>query len=338
MANLRGSIGPNGYVPPANVTVTWRRPGAPDITKKLNPAVKFTGSGDDSVYRRYGEGDPEVKGRQITAIGSEQLGGRAWLILKELYAQAGLNRTPPQIGQEVWDFAVTECPNRPADWCDYKRFTGKPDPICGENCPPCSGGRDRGEPIPPGAEVPPPTNVRLVDRTLSWDWTGDGVATFTLYQSAGEGQPLSLLNTVRESPMVLRERPPDGTHLLLYVTQRKRQAAEVRLRVGGTPGPGPDPGPGPGPGEPEEPQTSPLSEVLARHSANEIWEALGAAQREAIAARVKETLPPAASITVPEDVKSFLRLLRGAPGPYSVGAGQANPVERLEQWVLELEK
>lgn len=337
MANLRGSIGPNGYVPPANVTVTWRRPGAPDIHKKLNNSVRWM---DDTTFRlRYGEGDPETIGRQITAIGSEQLGGRAWLILKELYAQAGLDRTPKQIGQEVWDFAVTECPDRPADWCDYKRFTGKPDPICGDKCPPCSGGRDRGEPIPPDAEVPPPTNVRLVDRTLSWDWTGDGVATFTLYQTAGEGQPLTLLNTVRQSPMVLRERPPHGALLLLYTTQRKRQASETRLRVGETPGPGPGPEPGPGPGpEPEPPKPSILAEVLAQHSTNEIWEALGAAHREAIAARVRETLPPAARISVPEDVKGFLRLLRGAPGPYSLGTGQANPIERLEAWVLDLEK
>lgn len=330
MANLRGSIGPNGYVPPANVSVTWRRPGAPDIVKKLNPAVPFTGSGNDSVFKRYGEGDPEVKGRQITAIGSEQLGGRAWLILKELYAQAGLNRTPAQIGQEVWDFAVSECGNRPADWCDYKRFTGKPDPICGENCPPC-GNRGGGEPIPPDAEVPPPTNVRLEDRTLSWDWAGEGVATFTLFLSGGEGKPLTLLNTVRKSPMVLRERPPEGAQLLLYTTQRKKQAAETRFQVGKPPEKPPE-------NPPENPPTtSPLAQTLARHTANEIWDALSAAQREAIASRVRETAPPAA-ITVPEDVKGFLRLLRGAPGPYSVAAGQANPVERLEKWVLDLEK
>ena len=329
MANLRGRIGPNGYVPPANVTVTWRRPGAPDLSKKLNPAVPFTGAGNDSVYKRYGEGDPEVVGRQITAIGSEQLGGRAWHILKELYAQAGLNRTPAQVGQEVWDFAVTECGNRPADWCDYKRFTGKPDPICGENCPPCSGERERGEPIPPGAEVPRPTNVRLQDRTLTWDWQGEGIVTFNLYQSGGPGTPLTVLKTVRQSPMVLNERPPEGALLLLYATQRRKQAAEVTFRVGVTE-----------PEEPEEPElpTSALAETLARHTANEIWDALSAAQKQAITARVRETIPPAASITVPEDVKSFLRLLRGAPGPYSIGAGQANPVERLEKWVLELER
>lgn len=334
MANLRGSIGPNGYVPPANVTVTWRRPGAPDISKPLNKAVQWK---DDASFRlRYGGGDPETIGRQITAIGSEQLGGRAWLILKELYAQAGINRVPAQIGQEVWDFAVTECGQRPADWCDYKRFTGKPDPICGENCPPCTGGRDRGEPIPPGAEVPAPTNLRLDDRTLTWDWEGEGVVTFSLYQSGGEGTPLILLKSVRQQKsIVLDRRPPDGTLLLLYATQRKRLAAEVKFQVGQASGPVPvDPPPPP----PPPPPPSPLTETLARHGANEIWEALGAAQREAIAARVRETLPPQAAITVPEDVKGFLRLLRGAPGPYSVGPGQANPIERLEAWVLELEK
>ena len=326
MANLRGSIGPNGYVPPANVTVTWRRPGAPDISKKLNNSVRWT---DDTTFRlRYGEGDPETVGRQITAIGSEQLGGRAWLILKELYAQACLNRVPAQIGQEVWDFAVAECGNRPADWCDYKRFTGKPDPICGENCPKCSG--TAAEPISPGAEVPTPTNVRLVDRTLTWDWEGTPPVSFSLYLSGGEGAPLTLLKTVQSSPIVLGERPPDGALLLLYATQRKRKAAEVRLQVGKEPEPPPPPPPPPPP--------SPLAEILAPHTGSKIWDALSAAQREEIVARVRETLPPPAAISVPEDVKSFLRLLRGAPGPYSVAPGQANPVERLEAWVLELER
>ena len=333
MANLRGSIGPNGYVPPANVTVTWRRPGAPDISKPLNKSVQWK---DDTSFRlRYGGGDPETIGRQITAIGSEQLGGRAWLILKELYAQAGINRVPAQIGQEVWDFAVTECGSRPADWCDYKRFTGKPDPICGENCPPCTGGRDRGEPIPPGTEVPAPTNLRLDDRTLTWDWEGEGVVTFTLYQSGGEGTPLVLLGTGKRAPIVLGQRPPDGALLLLYATQRKRQAAEVKLQVGAAP-PKTDP-PKTDPPKTDPPKT-PLSEILAPHGGSQIWDALSPKQRDEIAARVRETLPPAAAVTVPEDVKGFLRFLRGAPGPYSVGAGQANPIERLEAWVLELEK
>ena len=326
MANLRGSIGPNGYVPPTNVSVTWRRPGAPDISKKLNNSVRWT---DDTTFRlRYGEGDPETIGRQITAIGSEQLGGRAWLILKELYAQAGLNRVPKEIGQEVWDFAVAECGNRPADWCDYKRFTGKPDPICGENCPKCGG--TAGAPISPGAEVPTPTNVRLEDRTLTWDWQGEedsGPATFTLYQSGGEGASLTLLKTEKKSPIVLEARPPEGALLLFYTTQRKRKAAEVRLQVGKGAEPPPPPPPPP----------SPLAEILATHTGSKIWDALSAAQREEIVARVRETLPPSA-VSVPEDVKSFLRLLRGAPGPYSVGPGQANPVERLEAWVLGLEK
>jgi hypothetical protein len=329
VANLRGSIGPNGYVPPANVTVTWRRPGAPDISKKLNNSVRWT---DDKTFRlRYGEGDPETIGRQITAIGSEQLGGRAWLILKELYAQAGLNRVPKEIGQEVWDFAVTECGNRPADWCDYKRFTGKPDPICGENCPKCSGTSNA--PKSPGVEVPMPTNVRLEDRTLTWDWQDEEDSdppTFTLYQSGGEGASLTLLKTVKKSPIVLETRPPEGALLLFYVTQRKRKAAEVRITVGGSTGGG-------GGGGGEEQPKNPLSEILAPHTGSKIWDALSAAQREEIVARVRETLPPSA-VSVPEDVKSFLRLLRGAPGPYSVGPGQANPVERLEAWVLGLEK
>ncbi|HEX5720507.1 MAG TPA: hypothetical protein VF179_30410 [Thermoanaerobaculia bacterium] len=324
MANLRGSIGPNGYVPPANVTVTWRRPGAPDIQKPLNKAVPWT---DDTTFRqRYGAGDPETIGRQITAIGSEQLGGRAWLILKELYAQAGLNRVPKEIGQEVWDFAVTECGQRPANWCDYKRFTGKPDPICGENCPKCTD-TGTGGGTSSGGDVPTPTNVRLEDRTLTWDWQGEGIVTFNLYQSGGPGTPLTVLKTVKQSPIVLAVRPPEGTLLLLYATQRKKEAAEVKITVGGPAGGGGG----------EDPPKNPLSEILAPHTGSKIWEALSAAQREEIVARVRETLPPSA-VSVPEDVKSFLRLLRGDPGPYSVGPGQANPVERLEAWALGLEK
>lgn len=251
MANLRGSIGPNGYVPPANVTVTWRRPGAPDITKKLNPAVKFTNSGDDSVYRRYGEGDQEVKGRQITAIGSEQLGGRAWLILKELYAQAGIDRVPPQIGEETWDFAIAEVGSKPADWCDYKRFTGKPDPICGENCPPCSGGGGKSEPIAPGQVVPTPENLRLTGRVLDFEWSGEGIVNFTLYRGE-EGQPLTLLKRGRSSPLVMNEVQPPGTHLMLYADQRKKKASAAQMIVGAEVPPV-EPPPIPPPVDPVEP-------------------------------------------------------------------------------------
>ncbi|HEX5717618.1 MAG TPA: hypothetical protein VF179_15780 [Thermoanaerobaculia bacterium] len=228
MANLRGSIGPNGYSPPANVTVKWRRPGAPDISKKLNPSVRFTSAGDSSVYARYGESDPEVIGRQITAIGSEQLGGRAFLILKELYAQAGLSRVPSTVGQEVWDFAIAEGGDRPMDWCDYKRFTGKPDPICGENCPPC--GKPGPSGGPSGGVVAPPTNLRLEGKTLSWDWAGDGKVNFVAYTK--EGETFAALGNSKNSPIVLQKRPGDGTLILLYAQQSGKRASEAQLVVG----------------------------------------------------------------------------------------------------------
>lgn len=249
MANLRGSIGPNGYTPPANVSVKWRRPGAPDKVKRLRTAIPFTGPGDPSVYARYGENDPECIGRQITAIGSEQLGGRAWLILKELYAQAGLDRVPPQIGREVWDFAISEGGDRPMDWCDYRAFTGRPDPICGEQCPPCSG--KGGQPILPGQVVPAPTNLRLEGSALHFDWTGDGPATFTLYTGA-EGVPLSTLGNTKQSPLVLNSVPPAGTALMLYATQRKKKASAAQMVIGG-----PEPAePPPPPVEPPPPVPS----------------------------------------------------------------------------------
>lgn len=256
MANLRGTIGPNGYRPPLNVAVTWRRPGEPDIVKKLNPWATFNGPGDASVYARYGENDPKCVGRQITAIGSEQLGGRAWLILKELYAQAGLDRVPPQIGQEVWDFAVAEVGSKPADWCDYKRFTGKPDPICGENCPPCSGG-GAGEPIAPGQVVPTPENLRLTGRVLQFDWTGEGIVHFTLYRGE-EGQPLTLLKRGRSSPLVMNEVQPPGTHLMLYADQRKKKASAAQMIVGAEVPPV-EPPPIPPPVDPVEPIEPPVT-------------------------------------------------------------------------------
>lgn len=240
MANLRGSIGPNGYTPPANVSVRWRRPGAPDLIKSLRPSVAFTGSGNASVYSRYGEDDPECIGRQITAIGSEQLGGRAWLILKELYAQAGLNRVPPQIGREVWDFAIAEGGDRPMDWCDYKRMTGKPDPICGDKCPPCAG--RGGAPIEPGQVVPEPMNLRLEGNLLHFDWSGEGPATFTLF-TGGEGEPFSTLGTTKQSPLTLHHVPPAGTALMLYATQRKKKASAAQMVIGGLPEPVEPPSP-----------------------------------------------------------------------------------------------
>ncbi len=256
MANLRGSIGPNGYTPPANVTVTWRRPGAPDIQKPLNRSIRWA---DDKSFRwRYGDNDPETIGRQITAIGSEQLGGRAYLILKELYAQAGIDRIPQSISQEVWDFAITEIGDRPADWCDYKRMTGKPDPICGDKCPPCSGnGKER---VEPGQVVVAPTNLKLDhNRTLSWDWKGEGAVTFTAY-TGGHGQPFATLGSTKRSPLVLSSRPADGTLILLYATQRKKQAAEASLVVGQGQviAPPVKPDPEPNPVEPPDPAKPPI--------------------------------------------------------------------------------
>jgi hypothetical protein len=249
MANLRGSIGPNGYTPPTNVSVKWRRPGLPDLIKKLRPGVPFNGSGDASVYDRYGEGDPECKGRQITAIGSEQLGGRAFLILKELYAQAGIDRVPRTISEEVWDFAIAEGGDRPMDWCDYRAFTGKSDPICGDKCPPCSG--KGGEPIPPGQVVPAPTNLRIEGNELHFDWPGEGAVTFTLY-TGGEGAPFSTLGDTKHSPLVINAMPPAGTALMLYATQRKKKASAAQMVVGGLTEPV-EPLPPPPVGPPVEP-------------------------------------------------------------------------------------
>ncbi len=276
LANLRGSIGPDGYVPPANVMVTWRRPGAPDISHPLSRGFRWT---DDASFRlRYGGGDPETIGRQITAIGSEQLGGRAFLILKELYAQAGLHRIPKEIGQEVWDFAIAEGSGRPMDWCDYKRFTGKPDPICGDKCPPCSG--SAGEPVAPGQTVPAPTNLRFDGKALLFDWEGEPPVTFTLYRAA-EGHPLAVLMTGKRSPLLLGEVPPAGTRLMLYATQRKKAASAAEIVTVlpvvppvSPPVEPPPPSPPPPPPPPPAPPAETFAEMLARHDAVAIWDAM----------------------------------------------------------------
>lgn len=238
---LRGSIGPTGYRPPSTpVSVVWRRPGAPDFFRPLNTAVQWV---DDVTFRlRYGAGDPETIGRQITAIQAEQNGLRAWAILKELYAQAGLSRVPPSIGQEVWDFAIVEVGDHPPDWCDFVAFTGRPDPYCGAVCPPCSG-RGGGRP----AATPPAsaTGLRIEDGRLHFSWTGAGRPSFTAY-TRGEGG-FVLLGTARASPMRLNPAPALGDRVLLYVRVPGGGAAESQIVVGGElpPPPGEPPPPPP---------------------------------------------------------------------------------------------
>lgn len=160
-ATYEGTIDAAGYRPPSRpVTVTWRRPGAPDVYRQLDRSQPFTSSGDDSVYRRYGSVngviDPEVIGRQITAIGAEQLGGRAWLILRDLYRDAGIDRLPcggnDSRCAEVFDFAIVHF-SAPAEWCDYVAMMGRPDPVCGSEC----AGTRRCRVPPAGAPTPTTT-------------------------------------------------------------------------------------------------------------------------------------------------------------------------------------
>lgn len=160
----RGTIDAQGYHPPANVTVTWRRPGAPDVVKRLNPGAAWAGGGGDTAgyLARYAEGDSSMLGRQITAIGAEQLGGRAYVILRELYRDAGLAFDPCPTAdkrcQAVFDMAIANF-TAPAEWCDAAAILGRPDPICGADCQPtrrCGGVRPPATPRPQPTAEPPP--------------------------------------------------------------------------------------------------------------------------------------------------------------------------------------
>ena len=158
---FNGSIRNGRYEPPPNLIVTWRRPYAPDVFCSLDYSQPFSSPGDDSVYRRYGSVDgqisPEVIGRQITAIGSEQLGGYAYEILRELYREAGLGDPNPSFPgdarcQAVWDFAIANFA-RPATPKDYERIIGRP---LRDEPPP---------PPPPEEEDPPVVDPEPVDET-----------------------------------------------------------------------------------------------------------------------------------------------------------------------------
>lgn len=239
-APLKGSIGPDGYrLPPFPVSVTWRG-SQTVIVRTLDRSQPFNGPGDNSKYLRYGAGDPAVIGKQIDGIGSEQNGMRCCLLLSELYRQKGITRTPACLGQEVFDFCITEIGRGGgADWCDYTKFTGKPDPVCGAFCPPCSGRDRNGEP-PPGAIAEPATELRLDGATLRWTWAGTGRPNFTAY--VRRENAFVLLGTARSSPMRLTTLPEPGELLALYTrVQGIPQAAESLLRVGGEPPPPPPP-------------------------------------------------------------------------------------------------
>ncbi|HYE57863.1 MAG TPA: hypothetical protein VD948_05130 [Rhodothermales bacterium] len=169
-APYEGTIDAAGYHPPNRpITVTWRRPGAPDVVCSLDRSQPFVSPGDASVYARYGGGCSagDIIGRQITAIGAEQLGGRAWLILRDLYRDAGIDRLPcggnDSRCSEVYDFAIVHF-SAPPEWCDFVAIVGRPDPVCGSQCattrrcrvPPAGAPTPTPAPTPSSTPPPPP--------------------------------------------------------------------------------------------------------------------------------------------------------------------------------------
>lgn len=275
-APLKGSIGPSGYVPPANVSILWRSSGSggATFTAQLDRSVRFDGS-DPTYFGRYGGGVNRSGYSPAAVGGGEWNGGRGWLILRELRAQKGLG--PPCGGrsvlcEELIDFLVAEY-NRPPMWCEFGATTGQPDPVCGERCPSCTG--RPGTPLPTGAVVALPTNVMRTTSRLSFTWPGEGVATANIY--ARRGGDLWVLRTVRiTGPMtvpVVLDLPTESAQepLVLYLTARKLEPREVLLPAPGG-GPPIDPTPIDPPPPPQPPPPPPVDDLDRR--LEEFWRLL----------------------------------------------------------------
>jgi hypothetical protein len=99
MPNLRGTVGPDGYHAPDDVTIYWWHPSSNEvITKRLNPNVPITSHFD--LIGRYGEGDQSLVGWQTyPAVSSESGGGEAYAIVAALYKQAGIPSPP---SEQAW--------------------------------------------------------------------------------------------------------------------------------------------------------------------------------------------------------------------------------------------
>lgn len=290
-APLKGSIGPNGYqLPPYPISVTWRGSNTV-VVKTLDRSQPFTGPGDFSKYLRYGAGDRSTIGLQIDGIGSEQNGMRCCLLLGELYRQKGITTSPACLGQAVFDFCIVEIGRGGgADWCDFKRFTGKEDPVCGAFCPPCANRGGDGHP-PPGSIAEPATELRFEGSALHWKWAGIGRPNFTAY--VRRESSFVLLGTSRSSPMRLTTMPQNGERIILYVrVQGIAQAAESQLAVGVTPVDPPQPPQPPPPPSPIDPPPTvcQLADVLPSTTLDALWTALSTTQREQLIVRALETL------------------------------------------------
>lgn len=293
-ATIKGTIDSAGYHVPSNLRIVWRKQGSPDIVATINTAAKFAGLGDPAYFARYANGvNLTAQGYYMRAVRAEFVGGRHWVILRDIFKLLGVNRVPSSEGYEVFDFALANFDTSPS-CCDYEHILGQKDPFAGAMC--SCGRTGSGSPVPAGAKTTAPYDLKLDGRTLTFKWDGEDVVNFTVYEPpAVEGAGFYLLGASKKTSIVLDRRPADGTTILLQARQRGKEPADVPLRVGGSvtvPNPPVVEPPVVEPPIVEPPVTPPvtpicdLKTVLAQNSVDSIWTTLTPELREGIMLKI----------------------------------------------------
>lgn len=286
-ATIKGTIDSAGYHPPANLRIVWRKQGSPDIVATINTSAKFSGFGDPNYMVRYADGvNLTAQGYYLKPVRAEFVGGRHWVILRDIFKLLGINRVPSSEGYEVFDFALANFDTSPS-CCDYERILGAKDPFAGNMC--TCGRTGTGTPIPNSAKTPAPFDLKIDGRRLTFKWDGEGPVNFTVYEPpAVEGAGFYLLGTSKTPSIVLDRRPSDDTTILLQARQKGKEPSDVPFKVGESrpiePIDPPPPPPLP------IPATCKLSDVLPSTSMEELWNTLSTGQREQVIIRALETL------------------------------------------------
>lgn len=283
-ATIKGTVDSSGYHPPVNLRIIWRKQGSPDIVAIINTSAKFSGLGDPNYFIRYAGGiNLTAQGYYLKPVRAEFVGGRHWVILRDIFKLLGINRVPSSEGYEVFDFALANFDSAPS-CCDYERILGAKDPFAGAMC--SCGRTGDGQPVPSGVKTPTPFDLKLDGRVLSFKWEGDGQANFTVYESpAVEGAGFYLLGTAKKTSVILDRRPVDGTIILLQARQKGKEPSDVPFRIGESIPIEPiDPPP------PPPPVICKLTDVLPSTSLDDLWKTLSMAQREQVIIRVLEII------------------------------------------------
>lgn len=300
-AVIKGTVDAAGYHVPPNLRIVWRKQGSPDIVATINTSARFSGLGDPAYFVRYANGiNLTAQGYYLKAVRAEFVGGRHWVILRDIFRLLGVNRVPSSEGYEVFDFALANFDSSPS-CCDYERILGAKDPFAGAMC--SCGRTGSGQPIPSGAKTAAPFDLKLDGRRLTFKWEGEGAVNFTVYEPpATEGAGFYLLGTAKAPSILLDRRPTDGTMLLVQARQKGMEPADVPFKVGGNgmiPVPVPPPVPPVEPPVVEPPVVQPpvippatckFTDVLPSTTLDALWTALSATQREQLIIRALETL------------------------------------------------